>query len=353
MSPNSRINSDVSDSIPTDPIEHKQQVTGIWIPIELWELVTEEGALSFLELRLLMYINGLVKVKGIGCWASKAHFASKFNRSPNVIRQMLGKLIDMGYLLEVGWVTVRNLKYRILETSWSRIKPMGNKKETEKSIEDKLREELKGVFVKVRLDVFGDRETSRGIESKPPRGNEIEPPRGNEIEPHMIHSYSKNELEENCRGGADDGVSPALPKKPKQQKPTEHEEGFTTTGSKSFRVKCIKKLYLFLKQNKLLETYYKDTPIGPWDQPFKELEKLHSQETIESVLNGFIKYYKDQYMPRARCASKFHKKFQSIKEKVEELRGESKRIDIPKFSKDGKRNGSVDFDNYLSPENQP
>lgn len=95
--------------------ELKFQFRGIWIPVEVFELM-EEGVITCTEVMLLALIDSLVKSKGLGCWASNAWFAAKLHKHKIHISKLIRHLLDLKLIV------IKN-KYdpRLLETVWSRI----------------------------------------------------------------------------------------------------------------------------------------------------------------------------------------------------------------------------------------
>lgn len=144
----------MTDDIDIDENDfHKPQVRGHWIPIEIWEMA-ENDTITFAELRLLLLIDSYVRSKGIGCWASNHHLGEKIKRTQVPVSLMITKLKGLNLLVEKGTVTIRNLKYRLLETAWSRIfSTPGTKEEQEKHLEQCIHKELKHkISVKVKLN---------------------------------------------------------------------------------------------------------------------------------------------------------------------------------------------------------
>lgn len=152
--------------------DHKRMARGVWIPMEIWERF-ESNSLNDAQLKVLMFIDSLVDSKGIGCWASNQYLATKLNMTPNHISSIIrflkgeqtdkeGNKISDTLVIQAGWVTVQHLKYRILETIWSRILLADEDESIEEAqsrIEASIKSLTKGKSVKVELDpdVFRNR----------------------------------------------------------------------------------------------------------------------------------------------------------------------------------------------------
>lgn len=95
------------------------QFRGVTIPADIW-LLNIKREITDSQMKLLLIIDSLVKPKGAGCWASCEYLAGSLNLSERQIKTMMGELKEKGLLIEVGEVTIRNLKHKIRETSWSR-----------------------------------------------------------------------------------------------------------------------------------------------------------------------------------------------------------------------------------------
>ncbi len=102
------------------PSQIQPTIRGHFIPIEVWELA-EKDIINWSELKLLLIIDSLVRSKGIGCWASLKHFASRLNLTSKHVSTIISRLKDLKLVRQLGTVTIRNLKYNLLETTWSRI----------------------------------------------------------------------------------------------------------------------------------------------------------------------------------------------------------------------------------------
>ena len=115
------------DEIALPPEQHVIQSRTFALPQELIDLIfddNKENRLTMAELRLLLTIDGYVKHRGIGCYASKKILAEKAKCSEFHVKAMLTKYIKWGLILDTGEIRFRNISRRILEASWSRAFPI-------------------------------------------------------------------------------------------------------------------------------------------------------------------------------------------------------------------------------------
>jgi hypothetical protein len=80
-----------------------------------------EGKLTTTEAWTAMVIDSYVDPKGEGCWLSNAKMAKRMHVQVRQVNKIIKKLKEIGIVKQVGWKMVNNLKFRILETAWSRV----------------------------------------------------------------------------------------------------------------------------------------------------------------------------------------------------------------------------------------
>lgn len=128
-----------STSLPYDHFKFR----GVGIPAEIFNLLVE-NEITPTEVILLALVDSAVDSKGLGCWMTNATLARYLGVTRLHVRRLVSKLKKRGLLIHFGWKKVGNLKFRILETSWSRVRvcidaypPYADKHTRYKDITDK------------------------------------------------------------------------------------------------------------------------------------------------------------------------------------------------------------------------
>lgn len=297
----------------------KEQVRGVYIPIDIWRLVEEER-LSFIEFRLLLYVENRVRCKGIGCWASNARIAKDLNRSPNHVSAMVSKLKDLGLVYEVGELTLRNLKYRILETCWSRVLPdEEDRTELEIRIEKHLTDEFK---CHVEVCYFQEKKL---LERNPTltKNRKGSLPRNRK---HIIPlSGGRKNKKKRSRSQANDGdiVSkvisgkPTLIEQPGWEKLTANDfyrfvkKAGKLDGNHPYRN----------KDGKLVNSEAEVT--SRWALIFGRMRHKYEPKRIKRVLVWYKENINGRLTPHAFCAKSFNNKFPAIERMMKTFHGET------------------------------
>ena len=127
------------------------KVRAVNIPIWVVEMV-HKGILTMAEAYAVSFIDGLVEFGGIGCWASNARLAKQFGMTDTGVSLMIKRLVQKKVVVHVGSVMSGNIKFRLLETAWSRImEPDETKDEADRRL-TQLVQKKGGPSMRVELD---------------------------------------------------------------------------------------------------------------------------------------------------------------------------------------------------------
>lgn len=100
----------------------RPQFRGTFAPADLHHLLYD-GKITTTEFVLLQIVDSLVNSRGLGCWASNEYLAKRCGVKVRQLQSMVSHLIGIGALKRTGWHELHGTKFRLLETSWSRIIP--------------------------------------------------------------------------------------------------------------------------------------------------------------------------------------------------------------------------------------
>ena len=79
-----------------------------------------KGDLSWDEIGLLLIVSDLC-TRTEGCWASNQKLADEMGCSKRTVQRMIHSLIQREGLRIVGYRVQRNMRFRILDTLWTRV----------------------------------------------------------------------------------------------------------------------------------------------------------------------------------------------------------------------------------------
>ena len=147
--------------------EHQLQCRGLWIPIEVASLV-EAGVINPTQAMLAAYIDGYVKLKGEGCWATNKTLARRLNLTPEWVSASISVLTRLGIVKQRGTKITEKGSLRILETSWSRIRGV---KELREHINrgEEIDNSLKGKAAAYPSHSNGNSHSLKGMKALPDR----------------------------------------------------------------------------------------------------------------------------------------------------------------------------------------
>jgi hypothetical protein len=286
----------------------KPQRRGVWTPIEIWNLA-ETGKVSFLELRYLHKVDGYVRSKSIGCFASSAHLAKELECAPETIRAMAIKLKKMGLLIETGYIKVRNQKIPMRETCWSRpFQEPFDRLKRQKEIRAFLRKQFKQ---KIRCRLYSPNEVWKDAVKVVTRKDAVTATRKDAVTAtrnlgitQTNTNRTNGRLNSPLRGGKAALNGHAEPKESKAR----------------WNWTMATQLYKGSKQNgRLLERPNVFNESAAFTDLEGKLVKMNKAATIqearsliEKVLRDHLKHQGESHQPKADSAWEFNRKFVSL-----------------------------------------
>lgn len=165
-------------------MEQDREFRGVWIPREIWG----NKDLSLIEKIILVEVDSL-DVDDKGCYASNKHFAELCNCTETTISTSIKRLIELGYLYQVGF----DGRKRFLKSAIKTFKV------SIKEIERQTLKNLKADFKKFKGSILINNTSNNTINNniynkqfKKPTLEEIEQyckERNNNIDPKKFYEY--------------------------------------------------------------------------------------------------------------------------------------------------------------------
>lgn len=281
------MNATTSDRIP------QRQFRGTWAHVDLFDFI-ESGELSPRAAWLAMIIDSFCKGKK-GCFAGNDHLATRLNVKERQIQNLLAELEKVG-ILKIKFVG----KIRYLRIDWSQ-----DSEDTRKTAY-----RTAGRYAK---NCVSDTQKIASIGE-------------------VANATSKKLKKSTSPATRDDREETASPTSGNEnnQKPAKNDYvaglglGKELTPDQQFDRRIATKLYQHLLNKKTLERYYRVPPGPKWAIEIAQLRQIgHSQQIIEFVLDGYIRWCDDDHMPWAHCAKSFREKFAKIRKMIAKLKGEA------------------------------
>ena len=286
------------------------------IPIGLWEMCFTDKKINANEMALAVYIDSLVVYKKLGCWASNETLGKKFGWTKWHVSSVIKKLKALGILRQVGWVTIHNMKLRLLETSWSRICDPGidelGRKEARRRLKTSIQKKSKTSSVRVKLLPLEELNSVSTIVQNH-KGTLVRNHKGTIVQNHNQVLNTKvfnNNREYNSPAGAGEGACFSS-----SQKTLEH-------GECQFDKDCAALLHKKIKQ----EGNDNSTPVSlrRWPAEFAQLRKQRKDNRREIMyyLRAYVSVgYGQRYIPDIQSAKAFREKYISLKKNIDRMEG--------------------------------
>lgn len=264
----------------------KQKFRGCWVHADIFALLAEK-TITTTEAWTLLMVDSLVTSRGLGCWATNAHLASRIGVTVQQIQVIIRKLTDLGLLVKKGFVQLGYYRYRLMETKWSRIDIPG----------------------KVNIALEGKVNIAHSISSLRSEINKGEPASGRgggAPKPKYMESAAMKNV--------------FIPELEKENKTTKLDQSWT----KELREKLSS-----------VQPVHKYNP-SKWGAQFRLLRTKDGYDPVlvQNVLEWFLGQYTRDTRPRIENAKQFRHRFKWIKDKYDQYQQQNPQITVSDSAKD-------------------